>query len=93
MPCAPAVVSLKVHIKQGTWLEELRRMNEPFGSSPQREAEGSGVIIDPAGTIATNVLAYERGASIFRVHDVPEAVDSLEVAAATVAQWTTSPSA
>ena len=46
-----------------------------------------------AATVAANVLAYERGASIFRVHDVPEAVDSLEVAAATVAQWTTSPSA
>jgi dihydropteroate synthase len=46
-----------------------------------------------AATVAANVLAYERGASIFRVHDVPEAVDSLQVAAATVAQWTTSPSA
>jgi dihydropteroate synthase len=40
-----------------------------------------------AATVAVNVLAYERGASIFRVHDVPEAVDSLKVAAATVAQW------
>jgi dihydropteroate synthase len=39
-----------------------------------------------AGTVATNVLAYERGASIFRVHDVAEAVDSLRVAAATVAR-------
>jgi dihydropteroate synthase len=37
-----------------------------------------------AGTIATNVLALERGASIFRVHDVREAVDSLTVAAATL---------
>jgi dihydropteroate synthase len=47
-----------------------------------------------AGTVAANVLAYERGASIFRVHDVPEAVDSLRVAAATVSgQWTTSPNA
>jgi dihydropteroate synthase len=47
-----------------------------------------------AATVAANVVAYERGASIFRVHDVPEAVDSLKVAAATVAgQWTTSPSA
>ena len=48
-----------------------------------------------AATVAANVLAYERGASIFRVHDVSEAVDSLKVAAATVGrtQWTTTPSA
>jgi dihydropteroate synthase len=37
------------------------------------------------GTIATNVLALERGASIFRVHDVAPVVDALQVAAATVA--------
>jgi dihydropteroate synthase len=36
------------------------------------------------GTIATNVLAYERGASVFRVHDVREVADALKVAAATV---------
>jgi dihydropteroate synthase len=35
-------------------------------------------------TIATNVLALERGASIFRVHDVGPVVDALTVAAATV---------
>jgi dihydropteroate synthase len=37
------------------------------------------------GTIATNVLALERGASIFRVHDVAPLADALRVAAATVA--------
>jgi dihydropteroate synthase len=37
-----------------------------------------------AGTIATNVLALERGASVFRVHDVAPVVDALNVAAATV---------
>ena len=37
------------------------------------------------GTIATNVLALERGATVFRVHDVAEVVDALTVAAATVA--------
>jgi len=37
-----------------------------------------------AGTIATNVLALERGASVFRVHDVREVGDALAVAAATV---------
>ena len=37
------------------------------------------------GTIATNVLALERGASVFRVHDVAPVADALRVAAATVA--------
>ena len=37
------------------------------------------------GTIATNVLALERGASVFRVHDVAPVVDALKVVAATVA--------
>jgi dihydropteroate synthase len=42
-----------------------------------------------AGTLATNVLALARGASIFRVHDVAEACDALAVAAATLrGQWT-----
>ena len=36
------------------------------------------------GTIATNVLALERGASVFRVHDVAPVLDALTVAAATV---------
>ena len=42
-----------------------------------------------AGTIATNVLAYERGARVFRVHDVGPVHDALTVAAATVSPpWT-----
>jgi dihydropteroate synthase len=36
------------------------------------------------GTIATNVLALERGASIFRVHDVAPVRDALAVADATL---------
>jgi dihydropteroate synthase len=49
---------------------------------PERERE--------AGTIATNVIALERGASIFRVHDVRANADALKVAAATLTgQWTT----
>jgi dihydropteroate synthase len=40
------------------------------------------------GTIATNVLALERGATIFRVHDVAPVVDALAVATATLAgRW------
>ena len=38
-----------------------------------------------AGTIATNVIAYERGARIFRVHDVAPLCDALTVTAATLA--------
>jgi dihydropteroate synthase len=37
-----------------------------------------------AGTLATNVLALERGATVFRVHDVAPNVEALTVAAATV---------
>ena len=35
-----------------------------------------------AGTVATSVLAYERGASLFRVHDVRANREALEVAEA-----------
>jgi dihydropteroate synthase len=38
-----------------------------------------------AATLATNVLAYERGARIFRVHDVGSLKDALTVTAATLA--------
>jgi dihydropteroate synthase len=45
-----------------------------------------------AATVATNVIAYVRGASVFRVHDVRETVDALKVAADTLTgQWTTTP--
>jgi dihydropteroate synthase len=43
-----------------------------------------------AATVATNVLAYERGARVFRVHDVAPVRDALTVTAATVlAPWKT----
>jgi dihydropteroate synthase len=42
-----------------------------------------------AGTIASNVLALERGASVFRVHDVAPLREALAVAAATLGErWT-----
>jgi dihydropteroate synthase len=42
-----------------------------------------------AGTVATNVMALERGASVFRVHDVRATVDALKVATATLSgPWT-----
>ena len=37
-----------------------------------------------AATVATTVLALERGASVFRVHDVAATVDALAVATATL---------
>ena len=37
-----------------------------------------------AATVATNVLALERGATVFRVHDVAATADALTVAAATL---------
>jgi dihydropteroate synthase len=43
---------------------------------PERERD--------AATIATNVMAFERGASVFRVHEVRGTVDALKVAAATL---------
>lgn len=44
-----------------------------------------------AGTLATNVLALERGARVFRVHDVAPAREALAVAAATLGErWTAS---
>jgi len=49
-----------------------------------------------AATVAANVIAYERGARVFRVHDVAAVADGLAVAAATLAppwrETTTSPS-
>jgi len=44
-----------------------------------------------AGTVATCVMAFEKGVTVFRVHDVAPVHDALTVAAATVAPWTTSP--
>ena len=41
-------------------------------------------------TLATVVMGLERGAEVFRVHDVAPARDALEVAAATLARrWPT----
>ena len=44
------------------------------------------------GTVAANVLALERGASVFRVHDVRASRDALLVVAATFGgRWPTTP--
>ena len=75
-------------------LDELVALGRPLVVGTSRKSFlGTITGRDPqhrvAGTIATNVLALARGASIFRVHDVAEARDALLVAAATLAgRWT-----
>ena len=81
-------------------LDEIARIGRPVVVGTSRKSflgrltgrsEGERV----PGTIATSVLAYERGASVFRVHDVAELRDALTVAAATVgreAAWTSTKS-
>jgi dihydropteroate synthase len=76
-------------------LELLRRLDEivalgrPVVVGTSRKSflgklTGRGEKERVPGTTATNVIALERGAQIFRVHDVAEAVDALSVAAATL---------
>jgi dihydropteroate synthase len=71
-------------------LEEIVALGRPVvvGTSRKsflgRLAGGRATDQRLAGTIATNVMAYERGASVFRVHDVGPVHDALAVAAATV---------
>ena len=58
-----------------------------LGTITGREAPGRVV-----ATAAANALALERGASVFRVHDVPETLDALAVTAATLAgRWPLTP--
>jgi dihydropteroate synthase len=80
-------------------LDELATLGRPLVIGTSRksfigrvaaEAAGSreplGVEERLPGTIATNVLAYERGARVFRVHDVAPVRDALAIAAATLAR-------
>jgi dihydropteroate synthase len=83
-------------------LNELTSLGRPLVVGTSRKsflgriaADGAGRSepLEPArrlpGTIATNVLALERGASVFRVHDVAPVRDALAVAAATLGgRWT-----
>ncbi len=58
-----------------------------FISRIAQDAGVSGVAVKDRlpGTIAANVVALDRGASVFRVHDVREAAQGLAVAAAAIA--------
>ena len=70
-------------------LDEIVAIGRPvvFGASRKSflgKLTGRQVDERLAGTIATNIIAYENGARIFRVHDVAASVDALQVASATV---------
>jgi dihydropteroate synthase len=78
-------------------LDELAALGRPLVVGTSRKsflgrilalAAGEQEPVDVArrlpGTIATNVLALERGASVFRVHDVAAVRGALAVAAATL---------
>ncbi|MGH2871669.1 MAG: dihydropteroate synthase, partial [Solirubrobacteraceae bacterium] len=70
-------------------LDELAAIGRPLVIGTSRKSflgriTGREIGDRLGGTIATNVLAYERGARIFRVHDVAPVHDALTIAAATV---------
>ncbi len=77
-------------------LDELAALGRPLVVGTSRKSFLARILADDAGerlpgTIATNVLAFERGASIFRVHDVAPVRAALATAAATLnARWTPS---
>jgi dihydropteroate synthase len=78
-------------------LEELVALGRPVVIGTSRKSflgrvTGRSVEDRLAATIATNVLAYERGARVFRVHDVAPVRDALVIAGATVRRrWPTTP--
>ena len=78
-------------------LDELVALGRPVVIGTSRKSflgrvTGRSVEDRLAATIATNVLAYERGARIFRVHDVAPVRDALVIAGATVRRrWPTTP--
>ncbi len=83
-------------------LDELRVLGRPLVVGTSRKSFIGRILADAAGareplpagkrlagTIATSVLAFERGASVLRVHDVAPVRDALTLAAATLGgRWT-----
>jgi dihydropteroate synthase len=74
-------------------LEEIVALGCPVVIGTSRKSFLGGAPADRLpGTIATNVMALERGASVFRVHDVAPVATALAVASATLSgKWTASP--
>jgi dihydropteroate synthase len=78
-------------------LDELVALGRPVVIGTSRKSflgrvTGRSVDERLAATVATNVLAYERGARVFRVHDVAPVRDALVIAGATVRRrWPRTP--
>jgi dihydropteroate synthase len=74
-------------------LDELVALGRPIVIGTSRKSFLGGIAAERLpGTIATNVMALERGASVFRVHDVAPVAAALAVAAATLSgKWTATP--
>jgi dihydropteroate synthase len=75
-------------------LDELVAIGRPIVVGTSRKSflgriTGRDVTERVPATVATTVIAYERGARVFRVHDVAPTADALAVAAATFAPWPT----
>jgi dihydropteroate synthase len=71
-------------------LDELAAIGRPLVIGTSRKTflgrlTGRDVTERVYATVATTVLAFERGARVFRVHDVAATADALAVAAATLA--------
>ena len=70
-------------------LDELVALGQPIVVGTSRKSFLGKIIARPvedriAATIATNVIAFQRGARVFRVHDVAPIHDALAITAATV---------
>jgi dihydropteroate synthase len=78
-------------------IDEIAALGRPVVVGTSRKSfigriTGRDVTERVHGTVATCVLALERGARVFRVHDVAAVADALAVTAATLAtRWPASP--
>jgi dihydropteroate synthase len=73
-------------------LDELTTLGRPLVIGTSRKSflgrlTGRDVTERVHATVATTVIAFERGARVFRVHDVAATADALAVAAATFGRW------
>ncbi|HEX5622259.1 MAG TPA: dihydropteroate synthase [Solirubrobacteraceae bacterium] len=73
-------------------LDELAAIGRPLVIGTSRKSflgriTGRDVTERVHATVATTVIAFERGAQVFRVHDVAATLDALQVAAATFGRW------
>jgi dihydropteroate synthase len=73
-------------------LDELAAIGRPLVIGTSRKSflgriTGRDVTERAYATVATSVIAFERGATVFRVHDVAATRDALAVAAATFGRW------